>query len=109
MDKTWQEYLAEIKNRSSGDYPVVVKVSDPLLIRFNEKSLVVNNTNFYTNIKSGLAFEGFYIYTSGLGIPIAEIGQAPKNKKDSRGNVVVDGQAAAELEKKAKEFLLKKK
>lgn len=105
MDKTWQEYLAEIKNRSSGDYPVVVKVSDPLLIRFNEKSLVVNNTNFYTNIKSGLAFEGFYIYTSGLGIPIAEIGQAPKNKKDSRGNVIVDGQAAAELEKKAKEFL----
>lgn len=105
MDKTWQEYLAEIKNRTSNDYPVVVKVSDPLLIRFNEKSLVVNNTNFYTNIKSGLAFEGFYIYTSGLGIPIAEIGQAPKNKKDSRGNVVVDGQAAAELGKKAKEFL----
>jgi hypothetical protein len=105
LDKTWQEYLADIANRTSSDYPVVVKVSDPLLIRFNEKSLVVNNTNFYTNIKSGLAFEGFYIYTSGLGIPIAEIGQAPKNKKDSRGNVVVDGQAAAELEKKAKEFL----
>jgi hypothetical protein len=105
LDKTWQEYLADIANRTSSDYPVVVKVSDPLLIRFNEKSLVVNNTNFYTNIKSGLAFEGFYIYTSGLGIPIAEIGQAPKNKKDSRGNVVVDGQAAAELEKKAKKFL----
>ena len=76
---TEQEYLAEIAGRKEGkgvdqgDYPAVVRTTDPLLIRISPVSLLVDNTNFYAKIKIGLAFNGYYIYSSGLGTPIAEV------------------------------------
>ena len=77
---TETEYLESIAGRKIEryyegykDYPAVIRTADPLLIRVNPSSLLVDNTNFYIKIKNGLAFHGYCVYSSGLGTPIAEI------------------------------------
>lgn len=51
-------------------YPHVARLSEPLLLRIDATSLLVNDTLFYAKIKMGLASTGYEIYSSGLGTPI---------------------------------------
>lgn len=71
---------------ADSEYPIVFRVSDPLLVRLSELSLLVGNTNFYAKIKYGKAFKGFVIYSSGLGIPIYT-----ENKVDSGKSYTKNG------------------
>ena len=103
---TEAEYLESISERSSASYPAVVRIADPLLIRFNTQSLLVNDTNFYVKIKRGLAFVGFDIYTSGLGTPIAEIQLSSGYKQSSPNNIIQSKEwSLSDLEKEASKFL----
>ena len=108
---TEQEYLASIAERKRSEtdgYPAVVRTTDPLLIRVNPVSLLVNDTNFYAKIKTGLAFNGYYIYSSGLGTHIAEV-----KLPDITEQVTIDGQnikrnkpwSDSKVQEKASEFL----
>lgn len=56
----------------SDDYPRVVRMSDPLVLRLTKQSLLIGNVNFYAKIKVGYYFNGFQIYSSGSGTPIYE-------------------------------------
>lgn len=81
---TYDEYMQGIANRKEGgfndstkmyekgSYPVVVTTSDPMLIRFDEMSLLVNDTNFWAKIKTGIKWSGFMIYVSGISTPVYE-------------------------------------
>jgi hypothetical protein len=101
---TEQEYLNSISSRVDSDYPAVIKVSEPLLIRYNKKSLLVNDTNFYVKIKYGLGFTGFYIYSSGLGTEIATV-KRDDLKPKSGGTTKTDEKILKELEDGAAELL----
>lgn len=101
---TEQEYLNSISGREDSDYPVVIKVSEPLLIRYNKKSLLVNDTNFYVKIKYGLGFTGYYIYSSGLGTEISTV-KRDDLKPKSGGTTKTEERALKELEDGAAELL----
>ena len=109
--ETYEEYLAEIARRKKDkDYPAVITTSEPLLMRFTELSLLVNNTNFWAKVKIGLAWVGFMIYVSGLGNPVYEEQmnfEKIKTNKNAKGEVVniVMDDAKAKIEKAAKEWL----
>lgn len=59
----------------SMSYPYVVSKSDPLIIRVSELTLLVGSTTYSAKIKQGspTIFNGFYIFVSGLGEPIARV------------------------------------
>ena len=56
----------------STSYPNVIRSADPLLIRMNELTLLVNNTSFWAKIKYGIQFKGFMVYVSGIAMPVME-------------------------------------
>ena len=106
---TEDEYLNSIKGRTY-DYPIVLRTADPLLIRVNRTSLLVNNTNFFAKIKCGLAYNGYYIYSSGLGTHIAEVDLGKESITQQimpDGTVVNKNQAWSDstIAGKAEEFL----
>ena len=105
---TEQEYLDSISSRSDDDYPAVVKISDPLLIRLSPDSLMISDTTFYAKVKYGLAFSGYVIYSSGLGTPIIEVDLTKEySKSSSSGDNVQRNKddVLKELVKRAAEFL----
>ena len=105
---TEQGYLDSISSRSDDDYPAVVKISDPLLIRLSPDSLMISDTTFYAKVKYGLAFSGYVIYSSGLGTPIIEVDLTKEySKSSSSGDNVQRNKddVLKELVKRAAEFL----
>lgn len=106
---TEDEYLESIRGRTY-DYPIVLRTADPLLIRVNRTSLLVNNTNFFAKVKCGLAYNGYYIYSSGLGTQIAEVDLGKESITQQTmpdGTVVNKNQAWSDstIAGKAEEFL----
>ena len=57
---------------AGNNYPRVVRLSDPLLIRLDKLSLQVDNTIYHVKIKYGNSFKGFNVYVSGTNMPIYE-------------------------------------
>jgi hypothetical protein len=105
---TEQAYLDSISSRSDDDYPAVIKISDPLLIRLSPDSLMISDTTFYAKVKYGLAFSGYVIYSSGLGTPIIEVDLTKEySKSSSSGDNVQRNKddVLKELVKRAAEFL----
>ena len=103
-----QTYINGIKNRSDNDYPAVVQVSDPLLVRVSKTSLLLNDTTFYAKIKKGLAFNGYVIYSSGIGTPIIEVDIGSTPETTSNGTVTTKTENdvdIAEIEQAASDFL----
>lgn len=68
--------------REYPSYPRVTKLTEPLLVRPDRLSLLVNDTMFYAKIKLGMAAKGFLIYVSGLGIPIYDNTKSGNSKVD---------------------------
>ena len=68
--------------REYPSYPRVTKLTEPLLVRPDKLSLLVNDTMFYAKIKLGMAAKGFLIYVSGLGIPIYDNTKSGNSKVD---------------------------
>lgn len=106
---TEDEYLNSIRGRKY-EYPIVLRTADPLLIRVNRTSLLVDNTNFFAKVKCGLAYNGYYIYSSGLGTPIAEVDLGKESITQQimpDGTVVNKNQAWSDstIAGKAEEFL----
>lgn len=103
---TYEEYLSIISNDTS--YPRVVTTSEPLMVRVDQLSLLVNNTNFYAKIKNGLAWCGYMIYASGSSMPICE-NQVENSsiKKDANGNVyrTNNEQVESSLKQSAQQWL----
>ena len=60
------EYVA------GNNYPRVVRLASPLLIRLDEMLLQVDTSIYQAKIKYGNAFKGFNIYVSGTNMPIYE-------------------------------------
>lgn len=105
---TDQEYIDSISGRSDSDYPAVVQVSDPLLVRVSKTSLLLNDTTFYAKIKKGLAFNGYVIYSSGIGTPIIEVDIGSTPETTSSGTVTTKQENdvdIAEIEQAASDFL----
>lgn len=51
-------------------YPIVHRLSDPLVIRPCELALQVNDTTYYAKIKFGISFCGFLVYANPTGYPV---------------------------------------
>lgn len=105
---TDQEYIDSISGRLDNDYPAVVQVSDPLLVRVSKTSLLLNDTTFYAKIKKGLAFNGYVIYSSGIGTPIIEVDIGSTPETTSSGTVTTKQENdvdIAEIEQAVSDFL----
>lgn len=90
----------------SSSYPNLVRMSDPLVIRLTNLSMMIGNTNLYAKIKKGYYFNGFQIYVSGSGTAIYE--QSMSNSKTTMPNgdkVNVAGVSDAQIINAAKAWL----
>lgn len=65
-------------------YPEVLRISDPLLIRIDKHSLLVNDTTFWAKIKNGIQWKGFMVYVSGTNMPIYEDKKDVPESRDAR-------------------------
>lgn len=65
-------------------YPEVLRISDPLLIRIDRHSLLVNDTTFWAKIKNGIQWKGFMVYVSGTNMPIYEDKKDVLESRDAR-------------------------
>ena len=54
-------------------YPIVVSKQDPLIVRVNALSLVVGDSSFTAKVKMGTMYNGFFVYTTGIGEPITKV------------------------------------
>lgn len=52
------------------DYPKVISIQDPMIVRVSPTILAVNGTTFTAKIKEGIQHRGFNIYASSIGYPI---------------------------------------
>lgn len=66
-----QDEKNEIR-RENPTYPRVSRTTDPMVVRIDKTSLLVNDTMFTAKLKCGLGYKGYLIYSSGLGTPIYE-------------------------------------
>ena len=92
----------------SDNYPYLVRMSDPLVIRLDKLSILVGNTNFYAKINKGYYFTGFQVYVSGLGTPVyqREISVESTNKTMPNGDEVrISGEDEAYIISEAKKWL----
>lgn len=92
----------------SDNYPYLVRMSDPLIIRLDKLSILVGNTNFYAKINKGYYFTGFQVYVSGLGTPVyqREISVESTNKTMPNGDEVrISGEDEAYIISEAKKWL----
>lgn len=96
----------------STEYPNVIRVADPLLIRVDELSLLVDNTSFWAKIKYGIQCKGFFIYVSGISMPIHEetfSDEKSSSSGSSAGGVKIITTervgSKIDVEKKAKEWM----
>ena len=96
----------------STEYPNVIRVADPLLIRVDPLSLLVDNTSFWAKIKYGIQCKGFFIYVSGISMPIHEetfSDEKSNSSGSSAGGVKIITTervgSKIDVEKKAKEWM----
>ena len=89
------------------EYPTVLRMSDPLLIRFDELSLLVGNTTFWAKIKFGVKFKGFMIFVSGNSMPVYIDDRTSEfPEKVSAGSVQINKKdKLSKLNKYAKEWI----
>ena len=89
----------------STSYPNVIRSADPLLIRMNELTLLVNNTSFWAKIKYGIQFKGFMVYVSGIAMPVMEQKFEEYQLNGTGGTKRSEEFQKSVITKKAKEWL----
>ena len=90
---------------NSSEYPVVVYKQDPLIVRVNALSLVVGSTSFYAKIKIGTMYNGFYVYSSALGEPIAKISSSATNRSETALKSMISEEAAVWMDSLQNSFV----
>lgn len=90
-------------------YPEVLRISDPLLIRIDKHSLLVNDTTFWAKIKNGIQWKGFMVYVSGTNMPIYEDKKDVPENRDSRSIEAYLNQSAENWINSLAEAILEKK